>query len=113
MPDDFKYKRYPAVSRRITEINPEHDIRVRIFGRVIDKQDGSIVIDDGSSSAEIVTDQAADVRNGDAVRVFARVLALEGGYELRGEIVQVMNSLDTELLRKLELQNNLGIRVTD
>lgn len=107
----FKYRRAPAVSRRITEINPEKDIRVRIFGRVLDKSDGVIIVDDGSSSAEIVVDNIEVVRSGDVVRVFARVLPLESGYELRGEVVQVLNDLDMNLLHKIELQDNLGIRV--
>lgn len=111
MPDEFRYRRAPAVSRRLTEINPEQDIRVRILGRVIDKSDGVIIVDDGSSSSEIIVDSSDVARNGDTVRVFARVLPLESGYELRGEIVQVMNELDLAVLRKLELQNNMGIRI--
>ncbi|MBI2579030.1 MAG: replication protein RepA [Candidatus Aenigmarchaeota archaeon] len=107
----FKYRRAPAMPRRITEINPEKDIRVRIFGRVLDKSDGTLIVDDGSSSAEIVVDNSETVRAGDVVRIFARVLPLETGYELRGEVIQIMNDMDTALLRKIELQDNMGIRV--
>ncbi len=109
----FKYRRVPAVSRRITEINPEKDIRVRILGRVIGKSDGVVIVDDGSSSAEIVVDNSEYVREGDVVRVFARVLPLETGYELRGEIIQIMNDLDLGVNRKLELQTNLGIGIKE
>jgi len=100
MPEDFQFRRAPAVLRRINEINPEKDIRIRILGRVIDKTDGIIVVDDGSGKAEIVTeDRNADMN--DVVRVFARVLPLETGYELRAEILQGMNALDLNLFRKI------------
>lgn len=104
MPEEtFQYKRAPAVLRKISEINPETDIRVRIVGNVIDKTDGSMVIDDGSGSAEIVTDEKGEVQANvnDIVRVFARVLPLEEGYELRAEIIQPMNGLDLNLFRKI------------
>lgn len=111
--EGFRYRRAPAVLKHISEINPEKDIRVRIFGRVLDRKDGVVVVDDGSSSAEIVVDDIEFVRTDDVVRVFARVLPLETGYELRAEVVQIMNDLDTQLLRKIELQNNLGIRISE
>jgi len=94
-----QYKRLAAVPRKALDINPEKDVRVRIFGRVIDKQDGSIIVDDGSSPTPIVTDGQCEIN--DVVRVFARVLPLEDGYELRGEIVQVLNELDMELYKKI------------
>ena len=97
--DEVRYKRLAAVPKKITDINPEKDVRIRILGRVIDKQDGIIVVDDGSSTAQIVTDSSCEVD--DLVNVFARVLPLEDGYELRGEIVQVKNDLDMGLYKKV------------
>jgi len=111
--EGFRYKRASALPRHITEINPEKDIRVRLLGRVIDKGDGVIVVDDGSSSAEIVVDNNEYVRVGDVIRVFARVLPLETGYELRAEVIQNMNDLDLNVYRKLELQMNLGIMIKE
>lgn len=95
----FQYRRSPAVMRKISEINPEKDIRVRILGKVIDKNDNFIIIDDGSSKAEIITDINAEMN--DFVRVFARVLPLEDGYELRAEIIQDINSLNIDLYKKV------------
>ncbi|HLC67391.1 MAG TPA: hypothetical protein VJI12_00755 [archaeon] len=94
-----QYKRLAAAPRKAMEINPEKDVRVRIFGKVIDKVDGTIIVDDGSSAATIVSDTECNV--GDVVRVFARVLPLEDGCELRAEIVQVLNGLDMELYKKV------------
>lgn len=97
--EEFRFKRLPASPKSIIDINPEKDVRVRILGRVIDKQSGAIVVDDGTSTVQIVTDGACDVD--DLVCVFARVLPLEDGYELRGEIVQSRNGMDMELYRKI------------
>lgn len=100
MPDEkFQYKRLPAVMKSVIDINPEKDVRVRILGKIIDKQDGVIMVDDGTSTAQIVTDAACEV--GSMVCVFARVLPLEDGYELRGEVVQDRNGLDPELRKKI------------
>jgi hypothetical protein len=100
MPEGFQYRRAPALLRKINEINPESDIRVRILGKVIDKSDGAIIVDDGSGKIEIITeDIQADVN--DIVRIFARVLPLEEGFELRAELIQHMNALDLNLYRKI------------
>ncbi len=101
--EDFRYRRLAASPRKITEINPEKDVRIRIFGRVIDKQDGTIVVDDGSSTAQIVTDATCEID--DMVIVFCRVLPLEDGYELRGEIVQNRNGMDMGLYKKVYEEN--------
>ena len=99
MDEKMQYHKLSAVPKKIAEINPEKDVRIRILGRVVDKQDGVIVIDDGSSTAQIVTDGSCETD--DFVCVFARVLPLEDGYELRGEIVQMKNDLDMGLYKKV------------
>lgn len=96
---DQKFKRLPASPKNIIDINPEKDVRVRITGRVIDNQAGTIVVDDGTSTAQIVTESSCEVN--DIVCVFCRVLPLEDGYELRGEILQSRNGMDMELYRKI------------
>ena len=98
-----QYHRLAATPKKITDINPEKDVRVRILGRIIDKSDGTIVVDDGSSTAQIVTDASCEID--DFVCVFARVLPLETGYELRGEIVQNKSGLDMDLYKKVYGEN--------
>lgn len=100
-PQKFQYKRQPALPRKIIGINPETDIRVRIIGHIIDKSDGVLVVDDGSAKSEIMTDDFDAFDMDDLVRVFARVLPLENGYELRAEIIQKLNSMDMDLYRKV------------
>lgn len=98
-----QYHRLSATPKKITDINPEKDVRVRILGRIIDKSDGTIVVDDGSSTAQIVTDASCEID--DFVCVFARVLPLEDGYELRGEIIQNKSGLDMGLYKKVYGEN--------
>lgn len=101
MADDRSvYKRMSAVQRKISDIS-EKDIRVSVLGRIISMSGGVIALDDGSSTAEIITDAEPAVAVNDFARVFCRVLPLESGYELRAEIVQNMNSLDMETYRKI------------
>ena len=101
MANQFQYKRQPAILRKITDINPESDVRVRILGHAIDKSEGVLVVDDGTSKAEIVTDEFDAFEIDDLVRVFCRVLPLEQGYELRAEIIQKLNNIDMELYKKV------------
>ena len=97
--EEFRYKRLPAVPKAITDINPEKDVRVRILGKIVDRQDGMIMVDDGTTTAQIITDATCEIN--DLVCVFARVLPLEDGYELRGEIVQNRNNMDMDLHKKV------------
>jgi hypothetical protein len=98
----FQYRRFPAVPREVAGINPEKDIRVRILGRIIDKYDSMLVVDDGSGKADIIVEEGIENFNAnDIVRVFCRVLPLESGYELRAEIIQNMNGLDMDLYKKI------------
>ena len=100
---EFQYRRAPAMQKKISDIN-EKDIRVRILGRIIDKNDSSIVVDDGSGRADIIFDpEMIDIKAeiNDMAQVFTRVLPLENGFELRAEIVQNMNGLDYELYKRV------------
>ena len=97
--EEFRYKRLPAVPKAITDINPEKDVRVRILGKIVDRQDGMIMVDDGTTTAQVITDATCEIN--DLVCVFARVLPLEDGYELRGEIVQNKNGMDMNLHKKI------------
>ncbi len=104
MPDDLdsdmkQFKRAPAVEKKIKDINPEEDIRVRIIGSVIDKGAGSLLVDDGSGSGEIIVEDPDEFEVGDPVIVLARVLPLEDDYELRAEIIKKAKSFDINLYR--------------
>ena len=100
---EFKYQRLPAKDIMIKDISPEKDVRVRIVGTIIDKTSASITVDDSSANEEILAleELTNDFKQGDVVRVFCRVTALEKGYQLQAELIQDMNELDIEKYRKI------------
>ena len=93
-----QFKRAPALYRAIADVQPD-DIRVRLLGRVIGSADGTLVIDDGTGRADVICEDFTASTN-DIVRIFCRVLPLEKGFELRSELVQKMDGLDTGLYQK-------------
>jgi len=105
MADDFSdnqfQRRMPSVERKISGIKPE-DIRVRVMGTVIDKQGNKLVIDDSTGKIEAVFEEPVNTELNKMVRVFGRVIPIEDGFELQGEIIQDMSQLDLELHKKLE-----------
>ncbi len=88
-------RRLPAVERKIANIQ-QQDIRVRLLGTVIDRQSDFIVLDDGTGQVKISTQ--APTEENQTVRVIGKVIALENGVEIQGEMIQDMRKLDLELL---------------
>ena len=105
MPEEKKpvRKRVASVERQIADIVPDKDIRVRILGTVLDVSENIILIDDGSSKAEVqfdAPDDVAGLERGQLVRVIARVLPLIDGFALRGEAVQNLADFDMQLFKR-------------
>ena len=99
MPEQQQMRRAPARPKKIEEIDPQNDIRVRVVGTVLSKEDDSISIDDGTGSVEVFLeeDQMEELEEGLRVRVFGRVLPTPDSFELQGEIVQDFSDVDPEL----------------
>jgi len=93
-------RRLPALERKITEIHPEMDVRVRLTGTVIESTLNSIVLDDGSGKVEIFFDEDPNVRHGQMVKTIVRILPLIDGFECRGEAVQTLDGFDIDLYNK-------------
>jgi hypothetical protein len=94
-------RRLPSVFRRVNGIKPD-DMRVSLIGTVIDKADDGIVLDDGTGKIDISLAEPVKFEPRSLVRVLGRVIPMEGGFQLQGEIVQDMTGLDLELLKGLE-----------
>ncbi len=99
-------RRLAAKEKKISEVVKE-DIRVRIFGTVIEKAD-SLLIDDGSGRLEVLFDEAPAAEVGEKVRVIARILPLADGFEARGEVLQKMEGFDFDAYKKArEILNSI------
>jgi len=97
MADEFK--RSPTVVKQISEIKIE-DVRVRLIGTVIDKSDTRIALDDGTGKIDVNFKEPVKTDLNKLVRVFGRVIPMDSGFELEGEILQDMSKLDVDLHRK-------------
>ena len=97
---DFR-RRLPSVFRRVKEIKPD-DMRISVIGTVIDRAEDGIVLDDGTGKIDVTLDGPPGIESGSLARVFGRVIHIEGGFQLQGEIVQDMTGLDLELLKGIE-----------
>lgn len=99
------YRRSPALYKKISEINPESDIRVRLLGRAVEKTPNGILLDDvldGSQKEIIIDEEILDnINSGDFIRIFARVLPLESGFDLKAELIQDMSGLNIDLYKKI------------
>ncbi|MFH1444949.1 MAG: replication protein RepA [Nanoarchaeota archaeon] len=102
---DFDRRRLPAKNRLVAGIKPD-DLRVRLLGTVVDSAENSLVLDDGTGKINVNFDDPIKAENNKLVRVFGRVVPLENGFELHGEIVQDMSLLDMSLLKRMK---DLGV----
>lgn len=99
-------KRLPAREKKISELS-KNDVRVRLFGRVIDTNDNIVVIDDGTGKINVTFNDHANAKTGMTVRVFGKVMPAEDGFEIEGEILQDMGGVDVPLYKKAaELERN-------
>ena len=76
------------------------DLFVALSGVIVNKQEHSFVLDDGSGSAGIFYD-AFDFEEGGYVRVFGRVLSLEKGVEVQADFVQDLRDIDKKIHKKV------------
>jgi RNase P/RNase MRP subunit p29 len=92
-------RRLPAHEKKIAGIGKD-DIRVRLFGTVIDSNENALVLDDGTGKISVVFRDPVGIETGKTVRIFGRVMPAEEGFEIEGEILQDMSGVDVPLYRK-------------
>ena len=97
---DFDRRRLPSKEKAITDIKPD-DLRVRLIGTVVDSKDSNLVLDDGTGKINVNFDEVTKTEPNKIVSVFGRVVPLDSGFEIHGEIVQDMSTLDMGLLKKI------------
>lgn len=102
MPEDFQ-RRLPSKQREIAEIKTG-DIRISLIGTILDKdKEGmNLILDDGTGKIDVNFESEIKFEVNQLVRVFGRVIPIENGFELQGEIIQDMSKLDMGLLKKVK-----------
>lgn len=89
-------QRMPAKEKKISEISVE-DTRVNVIGTVVDSKENILAIDDGTGKIDVSFEEKPDIETGKMVRVIGRVISMEGGMELQGEISQDFSGVDLDL----------------
>ncbi len=97
---DFQ-KRMPSVEKKVSTIK-EDDLRVSIIGTVLDHADNRVVVDDGTGKVSVSFEGPVSAENGKLVRVMGRVIPMEGGVEIQGDVFQDMTGMDMELKKKVD-----------
>jgi RNase P/RNase MRP subunit p29 len=101
------------VKRKIEEINPETDLKVKIMGFVVDKKDDTVILDDGSKKAKVFVDNITIVEKmniNQLIRIFGSTLPTDEGFEIKADVVQDLSNLNINLYKKVEeLYNKMGV----
>lgn len=97
MADDMR--RAPARPKDVEDVDPQNDIRVRVIGTVLSKDEELVTVDDGTGNVDVFLDEEEleSLSEGDRVRVFGRVLPTPDGFELQGEVVQDFSGIEKDL----------------
>ena len=93
-------QRMPALERKISDIS-QGDTRVSIVGTVVGFKDNIIVLDDGTGKIDVSFEEEPKVKDGQLVRIFGRVIPLDDGIELQGEVCHDFSDADLGLWRNV------------
>jgi RNase P/RNase MRP subunit p29 len=101
------------VKKKIEEINPETDLKVKIMGFVVDKKEDTLVLDDGSKKIKVFMDNpviSEKINVNQLIRVFGSTLPTDEGFEIKADVVQDLSNLNIDLYKKVEgLYNKMGV----
>jgi len=105
---DVIKRQAPARIRRINELN-DTDYRVRVIGTVVSVSSDEQILDDGTGTINVRTDQKLEM--GTLIRAIGRIFRKDDStFELNAEIIQDMKGLDIELFNKVrELQKKHSV----
>lgn len=92
-------RRAPAIEKKISEIT-EDDIRVRVLGKVAEKGDGFLVLEDDTGKMRVET--AEEWKTNMKIRVFGTPMKSGEELALNAEIIQDMSGLDEKLYKNIE-----------
>lgn len=75
------------------------DFNVAVAGMVVNKQDNSFILDDGTGQVMVYANNEV---SGDFVRVFGRVNTMDNNLHLQGFILQDISKVDKFLYKKVK-----------
>lgn len=100
-------------NRKIEEINPENDFKVKVIGFLVDKKNDTMIIDDGSGKIQVFVDLpniTDSVNLNQLVKVFGTIMPTDEGFEIKAGIVQDLSDLNVKLYKKVnKLYEKMGV----
>ena len=75
------------------------DFNVAVAGMVVNKQDNSFILDDGTGQVMVYSNNEV---SGDFVRVFGRVNTMDNNLHVQGFIIQDISKVDKFLYKKVK-----------
>ncbi|MDD5417742.1 MAG: OB-fold nucleic acid binding domain-containing protein [Candidatus Nanoarchaeia archaeon] len=109
---DGQKRRSIAYEKEICDLTKD-DVRVRVTGTVIEKQDesSSIVLDDGTGQVTIMLPSDEFLENinpGMFLRVIGMIIPYGEGVELRGELIQDFSKANKDIYTKYRMLAKLS-----
>lgn len=100
----MEYQRFVAVEKEIKEIKPNEYGRVKIIGTIVNKNNTSFIIDDGTATAKVFlgTIEPEKFNEKDLVCVIGRISPTKEGLEIQAEIIKKLEGFDVKLYRRTQ-----------
>jgi hypothetical protein len=97
VPDfDFYHK------KKIADIDPGSDSKVKVTGLVLEKQGDAMIIDDGTGKLKVFGSMVESAKVDKLARVFGIVLPGDTGFELKSDMVQDLSGADINLYKAID-----------
>lgn len=87
------------IEKNIENLSKE-DYNVAVSGIIVNKDENSFILDDGTGQLYIL--MSTNLNNNNFVRVFGRILPYEEGIQLQGFIIQDLSKIDKYLYKKVK-----------
>ncbi len=106
----MQFQNISAVERKISEIDPESDTKVRVIGTIVSKAEGSFILDDGAGTVQVFIDSKLlqNISENKIVRVIGRVSPNAASFDIRAEIVHDMSGLNMKTHETVQKLWNRG-----
>ncbi len=95
------HRQEPFVYKEIANIDPNVDFRINIIGKIIEKKEDMLIVDDGTGN--IIVNLSSDtvrpeLKGNEMVRVFGIVLPTQP-LQMQANIIQDFSNLNLEILK--------------
>lgn len=93
-----------AIERKISEIDAQSDVKVRVLGTIVSKAENSFILDDGSGVVQVITNPKLEnnLSESNRVRVLGKISPNGEKFDIIAEIIQDMSGLNTKVYEHVQ-----------